>query len=222
MRQVFRQILIVAVLGLSVTAALGQNATWLLSPGSSDFNTGTNWSPPTAPTGTAIFGASNTTSLTFSTNTTIGSMQFNAGGPAYSFAVSSAATPLEFNGAGIVNNSANAPTISNTGGGQTFFENASTAGNAIITTNGAGSAVEFANASTAGSASITNNTSFGAFFINTSTAGNALSGNNSYTGATTVNGGTLDVTGSIAASSLTSVNAGGSLTSTEFSDASTV
>ena len=161
MRQVFRQVLVVAVLGLTVTPVYGQNATWLLSPGSSDFNTGANWSPATVPTGTATFGASNTTSLTFSSvDTIIGSMQFNAGAPAYSFAVSSA---LEFNGAGIVNNSANAPAINNAGGGGTFFENASTAGNAIITTNGSGSFVEFANASTAGSASITNST--GGYFL---------------------------------------------------------
>jgi autotransporter-associated beta strand protein len=39
-----------------------------------------------------------------------------------------------------------------------------------------------------------------------------LSGINSYTGATTVNGGTLEVDGSIAASSLTSVNSSGALT----------
>ena len=122
MRQIFREVLVSAVLGLSVNAAYGQNATWLLSPGSSDFNTGANWSPATVPMGTAIFGASNTTSLTFSIDDTIiGSMQFNAGAPAYSFAVSSAATLLEFNGAGIVNNSANAPTINNLGGGGTPF-----------------------------------------------------------------------------------------------------
>ena len=39
MRQVFRQVLVVAVLGLTVTPVYGQNATWLLSPGSSDFDT---------------------------------------------------------------------------------------------------------------------------------------------------------------------------------------
>jgi autotransporter-associated beta strand protein len=38
-----------------------------------------------------------------------------------------------------------------------------------------------------------------------------FSGNNSYTGATTVNGGTLSVNGSIASSSLTTVNTGGTL-----------
>ena len=41
-----------------------------------------------------------------------------------------------------------------------------------------------------------------------------LSGANTYTGATTVNGGTLNVTGSLASSSLTTVNAGGTLTGT--------
>ena len=38
-----------------------------------------------------------------------------------------------------------------------------------------------------------------------------LSGNNSYTGGTTIDGGTLDVAGSIAASSLTSINGSGTL-----------
>ncbi len=41
-----------------------------------------------------------------------------------------------------------------------------------------------------------------------------LSGTNSYTGATTVSAGTLDVTGSIASSSLTTVNSGGTLRGT--------
>ena len=41
-----------------------------------------------------------------------------------------------------------------------------------------------------------------------------LAGNNTYTGGTTINGGTLAVNGSIAASNLTSVNTGGTLTGT--------
>ncbi len=41
-----------------------------------------------------------------------------------------------------------------------------------------------------------------------------LSGINTYTGATTINGGTLEVDGSIATSSLTTVNSGGALTGT--------
>jgi autotransporter-associated beta strand protein len=171
-----RRVLVGAILGLSVTCAYGQNATWVLAPGSSDFDTGANWSPAVVPTGTASFGASSTTSLTFSSaDTLVGSMQFNAGAPAYSFAVSNI---LELNANGLVNNSSNAPTINDLGGGGTFFENASTAGNATITNNGAGSFVEFANTSTAGNASIINSNGGGAFFVNTSTANNASITNN--------------------------------------------
>jgi autotransporter-associated beta strand protein len=102
-------------------------------------------------------------------------MQFNGGAPAYSFAVSS---ELDFTGNGIVNNSSNAPIVSNFGGGGTFFENASSAGNATITNSGAGSFVEFANTSTAGTANINNNTGAGTFFVNASTAGTAIITNN--------------------------------------------
>jgi hypothetical protein len=66
-----------------------QDATWLAAPGSSDFNTGTNWSGGTAPGGTASFGASSTTSLTFSSGVTfIGGLTFNAGAPAYTLTTS--------------------------------------------------------------------------------------------------------------------------------------
>jgi hypothetical protein len=41
-----------------------QNATWLASSCSGDFDTGGNWSTGTVPTGIASFGMSNKTSLT--------------------------------------------------------------------------------------------------------------------------------------------------------------
>ncbi|HTB40674.1 MAG TPA: hypothetical protein VK777_26530, partial [Reyranella sp.] len=47
--------------GLWAAAAQAQDATWLLNPGSGDFNTAANWSTNTVPAGTASFGASNTT-----------------------------------------------------------------------------------------------------------------------------------------------------------------
>ena len=59
--------------------ALAQDATWLGSPGTADFNTGANWGPGTVPTGTAFFGASDTTALSFSADTTVGGLTFNAG-----------------------------------------------------------------------------------------------------------------------------------------------
>ena len=68
---------------LSPAGAPAQNATWLASPGSGNFNTGANWSTGTVPTGTASFGASNTTNLTIGQATTIGGWTFNPGAPAY-------------------------------------------------------------------------------------------------------------------------------------------
>src|SRR5258708_32764360 len=78
--------------------AAAQNASWLTSPGSGDFNPATNWTPATVPTGTAFFGFSNTTALSFSANTTISGWTFNAGASAYSF---TNAQTLNFTGAGI-------------------------------------------------------------------------------------------------------------------------
>jgi hypothetical protein len=99
---------------LAATSAQAQDATWLLNPGSGSFNTATNWNPAVVPTNTAIFGASNTTSILFQpfTTTSIGTLQFNPDSPAYIFATSpSLFTSISITGAGIVNNSSNAPTF---------------------------------------------------------------------------------------------------------------
>jgi hypothetical protein len=40
---------------LGTVAAHAQSATWLLSPGSGNWNTAANWVPATVPTGTATF-----------------------------------------------------------------------------------------------------------------------------------------------------------------------
>ena len=76
---------LVAVMAFAPGAARAQDATWLLNPTSGDFNTAANWNPATVPTGTAFFGASNTTALRFSANAAIGGWTFNAGAPAYTF-----------------------------------------------------------------------------------------------------------------------------------------
>src|SRR5262249_10328623 len=72
---------------LAATSAQAQDATWNATPNSGDFNTAANWTPPTVPTGTAFFGASNTTAITFQPfiTTSIGMLQFNPGAPAYTF-----------------------------------------------------------------------------------------------------------------------------------------
>lgn len=98
---------LLAGVSLSAVAAHAQDATWLPAPATSDWNTPANWSPATVPTGTAFFGASNTTSLTFAAAaTSIGTMQFNTGAPAYTFTLNNRS--LSINGNGITNGS---PTI---------------------------------------------------------------------------------------------------------------
>ena len=68
--------------------ASAQDATW--SPSTPDFNTPTNWTPATVPTGTATFNNSGTKALTFSQDTTVDAMQFNA--PNYMFELTKSLT----------------------------------------------------------------------------------------------------------------------------------
>jgi autotransporter-associated beta strand protein len=184
-------LLAIFILILPYGVAHAQDATWLASPGTNNFNTGTNWNPATVPTGTAFFDTSNTTGLTFSAFTTLGGWTFNTGASAYTF---TNGQTLAFTGAGIsinggsaiiTNNhnlyfyntsTAGSATITNNSGGSLYFNNTSTAGNASITNN-LGSLLHFNNGSTAGSATITNNSS-NMYFANTSTAGSASITNN--------------------------------------------
>jgi hypothetical protein len=79
-------------------------ALWRVAPATNDWNTPTNWTPATVPTGTAVFGASGTTSIAISSNITINTIQINAGAPAYTF-TGGGVVAIDFIGAGIVNNS---------------------------------------------------------------------------------------------------------------------
>jgi autotransporter-associated beta strand protein len=143
-----------------------QDATW--TGASNNFNTAGNWTPATIPTGTAFFGTSTITSLSFSADTTLGGFTFNPGAAAYTFSNSH---HLVLNGAGIVINGGSA-TITNTS--SLAFTGTSTAGSATIGNHGG---LTFADSSTAGSAAITNG--FLLFFDDASTAGNATITNNS-------------------------------------------
>src|SRR6476660_7855221 len=108
-----------AVALLAALPARAQNATWnnpatAAGPvaGTFDFNANANWTPATVPTGTAFFGVSNTTALSFSAGTTnINGWTFNAGASNYTF---TNASLVNFAGAGIVINGGNA-TITNNG-----------------------------------------------------------------------------------------------------------
>ena len=139
---------------LAATSARAQDATWLLNPGSGSFNTATNWNPAVVPTNTAIFDASNTTFILFQpfTTTSVATLQFNSGAPAYSFATSEGLfTSISITGAGIVNNSSNAPTFIVGNQANLFFRGASTAGNATIIPN-AGGLTGFVDSATGGNA----------------------------------------------------------------------
>ncbi|MBI2737118.1 MAG: autotransporter-associated beta strand repeat-containing protein, partial [Rhodospirillales bacterium] len=171
------------VTAIAPVCANGQGATWLAAPGSSAFNVGSNWTTGTVPTGTAMFGPSNTTAIALPVagTTTVGAFQFNAGAQAYNFTGSSA---LRFSGAGIVNNSSNVPWILASGG--ITFTNASSAGNATLlggfggvtfadnstaaNANLVGSRVSFTQAATAANATLGG----GTLFLDTATAGSAV------------------------------------------------
>jgi autotransporter-associated beta strand protein len=143
-----------AVALLAALPARAQDATWLLNPGSNTFNTATNWNPAVVPTNTAFFGASNTTSIAFQpfTTTSIGTLQFNPDAPAYILAtIPSVFTSINITGAGIVNNSSNAPTFIVGDQANLSFRNASTAGDATIITNPGGITI-FADSATGGNA----------------------------------------------------------------------
>jgi autotransporter-associated beta strand protein len=182
---------LVTVAALLPEAARAQNATWLFSPTDGNFDNSVNWTPATVPTGTATFGTSITTGLSFSTNTTIGGWTFNAGASDYTF---TNVQTLGFIGAGIVINGGSA-TITNNNG--LSFHNASSAGSAAITSSGL---LDFFDSSTAGSAAITNNGGALMRFFNASTAGSANITNN----------GEIDFSGTTSAVSATiTTNSGG-------------
>src|SRR3981081_477966 len=152
---------------LSPVGAAAQMTNWL--GGTAAYNDGANWSAGVpAFGGTAIFsnvGAANVTGFGGGGANDVGTWQFQPGASAYTFTVDSS---LAFHGSGIVNNSSNAPTITNFGFAFIGFTNSATAGNARITNN---SFVQFDDTSTAGTATIINN---GALtFASNSTAGSA-------------------------------------------------
>ncbi len=121
------------------------------------------------PTGTATFGASALTSLTFSNPaTTVGGWIFDAGASNYTFTTN--AESLHFNGAGIDIQGGSVVIDNNYG---LYFSNNSTAGSVTIVNNGG---VYFFDGSNAGSAAITNDLSLQ--FFSDSTAGSATITNN--------------------------------------------
>ena len=159
---------LVVVTAFAPGAATAQNATWRPILASGDFNAAANWDPIGVPNGTAFFGPSNITALTFSApSTTIGGWGFIAGAPAYAFTNNET---LQFNDAGVVINGGSASINNNL---FLNFFGAGTAGSATINNSGT---VSFFGDTNAGNASIINNGTLA--FDGTSTASNAAITNN--------------------------------------------
>jgi autotransporter-associated beta strand protein/T5SS/PEP-CTERM-associated repeat protein len=209
---------------LAPSLAQAQNATWT---GSTDgnWNLNANWLPASVPTGTATFDATGLTqAVTVTADASINTMLFSAGAPAYSYTINAGVTGVTFDiiGAGIINNSANAPNFLNNG--ILNFSNSSTAANAIIVNN---NTLNFNNSSTAANANITNNNTI--TFNNKSTAGSAgvindgflfFSNTSTAATATVLNNGAITFQDSSSAGSAAITNnGGGSLIS--FADTST-
>ncbi len=122
---------LVGMMSFGSGTAQASNATWLFSPGSGDWNTAANWAPALVPSGTATFGACHTNTITFSRDSSIGTLHFNAAGPAYFFNLGFS---LTITGQGIVGDTGYAlPTFSTLESIATLsFHGVSTAGGSFI------------------------------------------------------------------------------------------
>jgi autotransporter-associated beta strand protein len=204
-------LLATSALMAAAVPATAQNAAWN-STGTGDFNTASNWTPNTVPTGTASFGTSIQNNVSFSASTTIGGWTLAPGASNYNFTIGSTFV-VTFSVAGVVLNGGSVTVANNGGFG---FQNASTAGNAVITNNNlmgffdtstAGSAtiinnhgITFDNFSTASSSTIINNVSAAVIFDNTTTAGSANITNNgglAFDGASAAGGATITNNGGL-------------------------
>jgi outer membrane autotransporter protein len=154
---------------LAPDAAHAVDGTW--QGGGNQWTNGANWSSnPDVPDGTATFTNNGAPpSVTISSTASIGTIQFTAGAPAYSFAVNMAL--FEINGSGIVNNSAFTPSFTNNGA--MTFTNTSSAGNSVILNNTGGFTLSFTDSATADNATITTNPFSLTQFSSNATGGNA-------------------------------------------------
>src|SRR5215475_12020508 len=160
----------VSLIALASTAAHAVDGAWT-GPGA-EWTDGTNWSStPDVPDNAATFTNNGApTAATISDDASINTIQFTAGAPAFNFVTSGTGITFDINGAGIVNNSAFAPSFTNND--NLNFNTASSAGNAVIVNN-SGGVLSFNNNSTAANAIITTNDGALTQFNDNSTGGNA-------------------------------------------------
>ena len=155
-----------------------QDATWNFNPTApNNWGAGGNWTPAAVPTGTATFGASNGTSITFPLYPPPPSAPCSSTPERQTYTFSLLDNSLTLNGLGIVNNSSHSPifnvrTSADPNSAALKFDNASTAGNATINANSGGH-VQFFSSSSAGNATMNVNSAGFVEFFNQSSAGNA-------------------------------------------------
>jgi autotransporter-associated beta strand protein len=146
---------------VALRAVYADSATWSSNPTSGDWNTATNWMPPTVPHGThdiATFGVSTVTEITQSTTTPLGGIQFEPGASSYNINVLTG-NSFSLYDAGVTNQSGVTQSITS----YSFldFYNGSTAGDNVIytntTTENVTSFLRFHNDATAGSGTFINN-----------------------------------------------------------------
>jgi outer membrane autotransporter protein len=186
------ELVLFACLSFSTVVTHGQDATWAQNPANDLWNNSANWAsvpPGLVPHTIAAFGASNITAITVTDMfdpTSVGTLQFNPGAPAYSFLIPSGNAFVLF-GSGIVNLPSNTPTFI-ISGGEFIFQNG-TAANSVITNNGGD--LFFVGASTGGQAQFITNAG-GRFDISDLSTGGMTAG--SIAGAGTYNLGTNTLT----------------------------
>jgi autotransporter-associated beta strand protein len=164
---------------LGTVNAEAQNATWT-GASSGDFNTASNWSPGSVPTGIATFTNLGPSAVSINADpaNTINELLFANSAPAYTFTLNGSTTDLIFGsaGPGIVNNSSFAPSF--TLNDANISVRGGTLGNANITLNVISNdfaSISLFNTASAGTATITNKGSVALF--NSSTLGNATVSN---------------------------------------------
>jgi len=185
----------------------------------------TSWSGaiPSGATAVAEFGAAKVTTVNYSTTSTVGALEFDAGAPAYTFNIASGSV-LTLAGGGIENLSTSVP-VFNISGSLIFLNNATAANSALVVNSGG--VIDFSGVTAAGvtAGSIAGagafslgktNLTVGSLGTSTTVSGSiqdggksggvggsltkvgagtlTLTGSNTYTGATTI-AGTLTVSG---------------------------
>jgi hypothetical protein len=162
-----------SLLFLLPTLTYATSAQWDLDAISGDWNTPVNWTPmgiPNGPADIAIFGLSNTTDASISTNTEVNGAIFTpAATNPYTITASPGLT-LTISGVGIVNISGTTQNFV-TAGGEIRFRNHATAGDNVTLSNDGGTMSFFNHSSTGGATFVSNNGGITNFFDHSTASG---------------------------------------------------